>query len=54
MRLVVKKKDGLTRVVPFNKVPVLLEKSKIFNAGDALLSMSLEDISQAALQAISA
>lgn len=53
VRLVVKK-DGLTHVVPFNKVPVLLEKSKIFNAGDALLSMSLEDISQAALQAISA
>ena len=53
VRLVVKK-DGLTRVVPFNKVPVLLEKSKIFNAGDALLSMSLEEISQAALQVISA
>lgn len=53
VRLVVKK-DGLTHVVLFNKVPVLLEKSKIFNAGDALLSMSLEDISQAALQAISA
>ena len=52
VRLVVKK-DGVTRVVPFNKVPVLVEKSEIYNAGDALLSMSLEDISQAALQAAS-
>lgn len=51
VRLVVKK-DGVTRVVPFNRIPELVKKAEIFNAGDALLSMTLEDISAAALKAL--
>lgn len=50
VRLVVKD-NGITRVVPFNRIPELVEKAQIFNAGDALLSMTLEDISAAAIKA---